>query len=133
MTVSKYTEKLINVPLEKQREQVKRIVGQKINAALLSAQTLSPDDCLGEIKTRLLSIQIECQAIGKSFIVVEERVTCSQHQLKGYDRDKATLFRGPSENASVAICVTDKGSLLHRNGDCWRVYKDAGDVNVLAT
>ncbi len=133
MTVFEHTEQLSNIPIENQRSRVKQVVGQKIYAALLSAQKLPPSDCLQEIKNRLLILQIECQTIGKSFIVVEERVTCSQHGLKGYDRDKATLFRGPSETASVAICVTDKGSLLHRNGDCWRVYKNVGDVNVLVT
>jgi hypothetical protein len=129
-----HNEQSTNIPpIQNQRERVKQVLGQKIYAALLSAQTLPPDDCLQEIKNRLLAIQTECQTIGKSFIVVEERITCSQHELKGCDRDSATLFRGPSENASVAICVTDKGSLLHRNGDCWRVYKNVGDVNALVT
>jgi hypothetical protein len=115
------------------RQRVKQALGQKIYAALLFAQTLPPDDCVQEIRTRLLAIQIECRAIGKSFIVVEERITCSQHGLKGRDHTKATLFRGPSETASVAICVTDQGSLLHRKGDCWQVYKNVGDVNIVIT
>ena len=134
MTVFEHCEPLTSTPSpQNQRERVKQMLGQKIFAALLSAQSLPPDDCLQEVKSRLSDIQAECLSIGKTFIVVEERVTCSQHGLKGRDRDRATLFRGPSETASVAICVTDKGSLLHRNGDSWRVYKNVGDVNLLVT
>ena len=111
------------------QRQIKQELGQKIYAALQSASNLPSEDCLNEIKTRLSAIQIECKTIGKSFIFIEERVTCNQYGLKGRNQDRATLFRGPSEDASVAICVTDKGSLLHRNGDRWLIYKDVGDVN----
>jgi hypothetical protein len=116
-----------------QRQQVKQVLRQKINAALLSAQQLPPDACLQEISSKLSDIQLDCQQIQKTFIVVQEKITCNQHGLGGSDRDSATLFRGPSENASVAICVTQKGSLLHRNGDRWHLYKNAGDVHVFST
>ncbi len=117
------------VPVQPSRERVRQELGQKIHAALQAAKNLSREEALTAIKTSLLAIQIECRTIGKSFIFIEERVTCSQYGLKGRIQDSATVFRGPSENASVAICVTDRGSLLHRNGDRWQIYKDVGDVN----
>ena len=120
---------LERLPLQTSRERVKQELGQKIYAALQAAKNLSPEESLKEIKTRLSDIQTECRAIGKPFVFVEERVTCNQHGLKGRSQDSATLFRGPNENASVAICVTDQGSLLHRNGDRWRIYRNVGDVN----
>ncbi|MEL6384465.1 MAG: hypothetical protein AAFQ89_18815 [Cyanobacteria bacterium J06626_18] len=62
---------------------------------------------------------------------MQESITCDEYDLGGSFKDKAILFRGPSEDASVAICLTDKGSLLHRNGSLWRLYGNAGDVNPL--
>lgn len=112
-----------------QRQAIRRELQQKIEAALEAAKPLPPEDCLQEIKDQLLAIQIHCRAIAKTFIVVEEKITCSQYGLGGSDRAIATLFRGPSEDASVAICVTYKGSLLHRNGGSWTVYRNAGDVD----
>lgn len=112
-----------------QRQHFKHELRQKIQTALQSAKELAPDACLNEIKNRLLAIQMDCGAIGKPFIVVEEMITCDQYELGGRTQDTATLFRGPHESASVAICVTLKGSLLHRNSNPWQVYRNAGDVN----
>lgn len=112
-----------------QRQQVRWEVGQKIQAALQSAQELSPNECLQEIRDCLSAIELDCRAIEKSFIVVEESITCAQYELGGHSHDTAILFRGPREDASVAICVTSKGSLLHRNSSPWRIYRNAGDVN----
>jgi hypothetical protein len=63
------------------------------------------------------------------FIVCELRIACDQYDLGGSKHHQATLFRGPSEDASVAICVTEQGSLLHRNDSDWKIYCNAGDVN----
>lgn len=109
--------------------QARKQLGQQIYAALQDAKDLSPEKCLSTIKDRLIAIQISCKAIHKTFIVVEEQITCADYDLRGSQQDTATLFRGPSEDASVAICVTQKGSLLHRNGYIWNIYKNVGDVN----
>ncbi|MCL6433564.1 MAG: hypothetical protein K6T90_04990 [Leptolyngbyaceae cyanobacterium HOT.MB2.61] len=111
------------------RSQIKQELRQKIYTALQSAKNLPPEDCLKEIETRLLAIQSDCRALKKTFIVVEEKITCDQYELGGSNQDTAILFRGPAEDASVAICVTAKGSLLHRNGYPWTVYRNAGDVD----
>lgn len=115
---------------QQQREQIKQELRQKIHLALQVAKDLSPDNCRQEIKDRLLAIQNDCEAIAKSFIVVEEKITCDQYGLGGCNDDAAILFRGPSITASVAICVTSKGSLLHRNGCFWKIYRDAGDIHL---
>lgn len=112
------------------RSQVRQELGQRIHTALQSAKDLPAQDCLREIKTRLLAIQVYCGTIAKTFIVVEQRVTCDQYGLGGDKHDAATLFRGPNDDASVAICVTDRGSLLHRSSNSWQVYRNAGDVAV---
>lgn len=108
--------------------QTKHGLGQKIDTALQSAKDLPPQACLVHIRTRLLAIQACCTTIGKVFIVVEERIACHQYDLGGSEHHCATLFRGPSEDASVAICVTDRGSLLYRNSSPWQVYRNVGDV-----
>lgn len=113
---------------QKRREQIKQTLRQQIGAALHSAQNLPPTERLPDIKTRLAAIQADCQAVAHTFIVVEVHITCDQYGLNGRVQDTATLFRGPSEDASVAICVTAQGSLLHRNGGAWVVYRNAGDV-----
>jgi hypothetical protein len=112
---------------------IKQQLGQQIYAALQIAKDLSPEECLKEIKERLLEIQTNCEAIHKVFIVVEEEITCSDYDLGGDRQNLATLFRGPSKDASVAICVTQQGSLLHRNGDSWNIYRNVGDVNPVKT
>ena len=115
---------------ENQREQVKQELRQKIHAALQSAKELPPDQCLREVRNRLFAIQRYCAVFGKTFIAIEEMITCDQYELGGNHRDSAILFRGPSVDASVAICVTHQGSVLHRNSGFWKIYKDAGDVNL---
>jgi uncharacterized protein YigA (DUF484 family) len=115
--------------LEELRSQIKQELRQKIQTALQTARLLSPSDRLQAIRERLLAIQTYCKPLKKTFIVVEEKITCDQYELGGYQQDAAILFRGPNEDASVAICVTSKGSLLHRNSSPWKIYKNAGDVN----
>lgn len=114
---------------QSQRSQIRQELRQRIEAALEVAKVLPPGECLQEIRDNLLAIQRYCKTVEKTFIVVEEIITCNQHGLGGSDKNTATLFRGPSEDASVAICVTDRGSLLHRNSCDWRIYRNAGDVN----
>lgn len=115
--------------IQEHKEHVKQAIRRRIQAALRAAQTLPPDRSVSEIRARLAAIQQYCQTVNKTFIVVEEEITCDQFDLGGDRQDTATLFRGPSESASVAICVTCKGSLLHRNDCPWLVYRDAGDVH----
>ncbi|WP_228035422.1 hypothetical protein [Oculatella sp. LEGE 06141] len=116
-------------PVQYQREHIKQELRQRIQETLWAAQDLSPEACLQEIQDRLLAIQLYCKTVGKTFIMIEEEITCNQFELGGRSEHGATLFRGPSEDASVAICVTHRGSLLHRNDSSWKIYKSAGDIN----
>ncbi len=118
--------------LQEQRSQIKQELRQKIDVALQSAKVLSPDVCLKEIRNKLSMIQNEYTTIEESFIVVEQRITCDQYGLGGSRCNTATLFQEPGEDASVTICVTDKGSLLHRNGEFWKMYRNLGDVYPIA-
>jgi hypothetical protein len=111
--------------------EIHKAIGQRINKLLQSAKNLPPQDCLSEIRNTLAEIQKDCLSANKSFIFVEKQITCANYQLGGSAKDQAILFRGPREDASVAICVTAKGSLLHRNGGAWTVYRDAGDIGLL--
>lgn len=111
------------------RQQIKRAVRQRINQTLQTAQHLPPQTCLCRVRSELFETQSYCQSVGKSFILVEESVTCDQYDLGGTGQHAAVLFRGPREDASVAICVTAQGSLLHRNEGPWRVYRNMGDVS----
>lgn len=111
------------------RSQFKQILRRKIQLALWAAQNLPAEICLSEIRSQLIAIQSDCDRHQKKFIFREEIITCNQYELGGSDRHIATLFRGPSEDASVAICVTQKGSLLHRNSCPWIAYKNVGDVS----
>lgn len=81
------------------------------------------------VRQRLNKIQDYCTSVGKKFIVCELQITCDQYDLGGNRQINATLFRGPNEDASVAICMTEQGSLLHRNDSPWKDYCDAGDIN----
>ncbi len=108
--------------------EIKQTLRDQIQNTLQIAKQLPPELCLQVVKERLLSIQRYCGSVGKTFIVVEEAIACHQYELRGARDDRATLFRGPDEQASVAICVTQKGSLLHRNDSVWAVYRNAGDV-----
>lgn len=110
------------------RSQIRKEIGKQIYELLQTAKDLPTEACLTEIRNTLLEIQKSCQAVEKSFLFIEKRITCANYQLGGLPEDTATLFRGPREDASVAICVTDKGSLLHRNGSPWMIYHNAGDV-----
>ncbi|MBF2046892.1 MAG: hypothetical protein IGS54_05900 [Elainella sp. C42_A2020_010] len=117
-----------NSPKQNPREQIKQELRQRIQAALQSAKELPPEACFNLIKAELSALQRRCQQVGKVFIVVEETITCDQYDLGGNHEDMATLFRGPDENASVAICVTDQGSLAYRNSTPWMTYKNQGDI-----
>lgn len=113
------------------RSQHKQALRHKIQAALWAAQDLPVEACLSEIRSHLLAIQKYCDRKQKKFIFVEETIACNQFDLGGSNRNTATLFRGPSQDASVAICVTRRGSLLHRNDSPWIAYKNAGDVKTV--
>ncbi|NET35030.1 MAG: hypothetical protein F6K19_23880 [Cyanothece sp. SIO1E1] len=119
---------VVDSPSQYQRQRLRQEVRQRIQATLQLAKQLPPQECLRIIKDNLLAIQKYCESNAKTFIVVEEIITCDQYELGGCYENGATLFRGPDENASVAICVTQKGSLLHRNDCPWQVYRNAGDV-----
>lgn len=114
---------------QSQREQIKQEIRRRIHEALQVVKDLRPNDCLSEMRNRLWAIQRYCQSVDKSFVFVEEAITCDRYELGGCHEDNALLFRGPNEDASVAICVTDKGSLLHRNSSRWRIYRNAGDIS----
>jgi hypothetical protein len=111
------------------REQIKQELRRRIDEALQAAKDLKPDECISLIRERLKAIQRYCETVDKVFIMIEENITCDRYDLGGSSENTATLFRGPREDASVAICITHKGSLLHRNSSPWRTYKQAGDVN----
>jgi len=114
---------------QNRREQIKQEIRQRIQEILQSVRDLPSNDYLNEVRNKLLAVQLYCRSVGKTFIFVEERITCDQYDLGGYYGDQATLFRGPSEAASVAICVTNKGSLLHRNDCPWKIHTHMGDIN----
>lgn len=109
-------------------QHIKQELRNKIQTMLDSAKDLSSIDCLKTIRKEFGEIQEYCESVGKTFIVIEEEITCSQFDLGGRPHDAAILFRGPNEEANVAVCVTTKGSLLHRNDSDWRIYRDAGDI-----
>jgi hypothetical protein len=111
-----------------QKEQIKQELRLRIQETLQIARTLPFDIGLEVIKKRLLNLQRYCQSKGKGFIFVEQEITCDQYKLQGSHRDAAILFRGPNEDASVAICLTYRGSLLYRNSSPWIIYRDAGDI-----
>lgn len=117
-------------PNPNQRELIRQELRQRINDTLQSAQSLPPDHCRHEVRNQLRAMQEYCKTVEKTFIVVEQRITCDQYDLGGSHQDSATLFRGPNDDASVAICVTDKGSLLHRSSSPWRVFRNQGDIGV---
>jgi hypothetical protein len=113
---------------ENPRSRIRKEIGKRIYDLLQTAKDLPTSECLNEVRTTLLEIQQDCQKLEKSFIFVEKRITCANYALGGSATDQATLFRGPREDASVAICVTDQGSVLHRNGSPWTAYRNVGDV-----
>ena len=116
---------------QEQREQIKQELKQKIAETLKCAKEALPDERVNEVRTHLIAIQHYCETVSKNFIVVEEEITCNQYGLGGSNENTATLFRGPSEDASVAICVTNQGSLLYRNSSPWKIYNNTGDIEPL--
>ncbi|MEC4817473.1 MAG: hypothetical protein SAK29_30015 [Scytonema sp. PMC 1069.18] len=110
------------------REEIKQELRQRIQETLECVKDLSAEDGRNEIRNRLFAIQEYCKTVGKTFLFFEQRINCEQFGLEGSQEDFAILFRGPSEDASVAICITDKGSLLYRNDSPWRIYKNFRDV-----
>jgi hypothetical protein len=110
------------------KHQLKQELRQRIHTALQSARNLQSEACLNHIRVELLALQNLCQRAGKVFIVVEEAITCDRYELGGSCEHTATLFRGPDENASVAICITNQGSLAYRNSSAWIIYRNQGDI-----
>jgi hypothetical protein len=110
-------------------EPVKQTLRRLLQETLRSAQQQPIAERRQFVWKRLCDIQAYCENANKTFIVCELSITCNQYELGGSKHHQATLFRGPSENASVAICVTEQGSLLHRNDSDWKIYCNAGDVN----
>ncbi|NEP18459.1 MAG: hypothetical protein F6J97_16410 [Leptolyngbya sp. SIO4C1] len=108
--------------------QVKTKLRQMLYETLEAAQATPVTARQQLVRQRLQAIQTYCRRVKKTFIVVELEITCNQYELGGSSISRAVLFRGPSENASVAICVSDRGSILHRNDSDWQVYCNAGDV-----
>ncbi|MGD1854388.1 MAG: hypothetical protein ACFB2W_09065 [Leptolyngbyaceae cyanobacterium] len=109
-------------------EHVKQTIRRLLKETLTVAQKLPVAKRRQFIRQSLDNIHDYCATFEKTFIVCELIVTCDQYDLGGCQHHSATLFRGPNEDASVAICVTEQGSLLHRNDSPWTIYCDAGDV-----
>jgi len=57
---------------QSQRKQIKQEIRQRIHEVLQTAKDLPSSDCLNEIRDRLLTVQLYCQSVGKTFIFVEE-------------------------------------------------------------
>ena len=108
---------------------VKQKLCRLIDETLHIAQRLPAAQRRQTIRQRLEMIQSYCASVEKTFIFFELSITCDQYDLGGSVHNSATLFRGPNEDASVAICITEQGSLLHRNESAWRFYCHAEDVN----
>jgi len=113
-------------------DNIKQTVRSLLQQTLSVAQQKPIAERRQTVRTKLSHIQTYCKEVDKTFIVREVRITCNQYDLGGPQQQSATLFHGPSEDASVAICVTDKGSLLHRNDSLWKIYDNAGDVAPMA-
>jgi len=108
--------------------QIKVTIAQTIHAILTEAPKFTTAKRSQMVRHNLQVLQHQCSQAGKTFIFIEEAITCDRFDLGGCSAAQATLFRGPDPSASVAICVTDAGSLLHRNGSRWQIYENAGDV-----
>jgi len=101
---------------------------QLLQETLIAAEEKPAEDRRWFVRESLKYIQVYCKKAGKTFVFCELAITCDQYDLGGRSHQRATLFRSPNEDASVAICVTQAGSLLHRNDSQWRIYSSAGDV-----
>lgn len=103
------------------KKEIKQEIRKRLQKTLLSAQLRKRSHRQQFIRESLNDIQLYCQRLEKVFIVCEQSITCDQFDLGGGSHDRAMLFRGPSDAASVAICLTEKGSLLHRNDSDWQI------------
>ncbi|MEM9483254.1 MAG: hypothetical protein AAGA83_06130 [Cyanobacteria bacterium P01_F01_bin.116] len=110
-------------------EHVKQTIRRLLQETLTIAQKLPVARRQTYIRQSLENIQDYCATFEKTFIVREITISCDQYEIGGSQHHFATLFRGPSKDASVAICITEQGSLLHRNDSPWKVYCNAGDVH----
>ncbi|MEM6255940.1 MAG: hypothetical protein AAF821_23765 [Cyanobacteria bacterium P01_D01_bin.156] len=108
---------------------VKQTIRRLLQETLVIAQKLPISKRREFVRKSLDNIRDYCATFEKTFIACELEITCNQYELGGCQHHSATLFRGPNEDASVAICITEQGSLLHRNDSLWTVYCNAGDVN----
>ena len=113
----------------KTMEHVKQTIRRLLQETLTVAQKLPVAKRRRFVRQSLENIHDYCATFEKTFIVCELTITCDQYDLGGCQHHSATLFRGPSEDASVAICITQQGSLLHRNNSPWTIYCDVGDVS----
>ncbi|MFM7427335.1 MAG: hypothetical protein ACKO7W_20435 [Elainella sp.] len=111
-----------------EQEQIRQEQKRRIHAVLQTAVGLPLPTCRDYIRTELLALKAFCRRWGRLFIVIEEQITCAQHDLGGKEEQAATLFRGPDQNASVAICITAQGSLAYRNGTLWCIHRNGGDI-----
>lgn len=123
------SEKKFDTEKQNQRDPVKQELRRRIYEALEAASNLPVGDRAEEIRFRLFAIQNYCKTVGKTFIVVEQQITCDQFDLGGRADQTATLFRGPNQDASVAICITQQGSLLHRTSCPWEICINEGDID----
>lgn len=105
--------------------QIKQRIREQIQTLLNAAKALEIEPCVSTIRAGLTQIQLYCTSVGKTFIFVEEVVPCDRHELGGLPTETATLFRGPSTDASVAICIM-RGALLYRNGGAWQNLSKEG-------
>lgn len=110
-------------------EHVKQTIRRLLRETLVTAQKLPIARRRNYIRQSLENIQDYCATFEKTFIFREITISCDQYGLGGSQYHFATLFRGPSEDASVAICITEQGTLLHRNDSPWKVYCHGGDVH----
>ena len=110
------------------KDWIKQEQKRRIHAVLQQAIELPLPTCRDHIRAELLALKAFCERWGKLFVVIEEQISCAQHDLGGKDEQIATLFRGPDQKASVAICITDQGSRAYRNVALWCVHRNKGDI-----
>lgn len=131
------SQKPIHTSIQNQRDCIKQEIRLRISETLQAARNLPPEERVDEIRFRLFAMQNYCRTVEKTFVVVEQQITCDQFDLDGCADKRAILFQGSSEDVSVAICVTYKGSLLHRtpllqNSCPWKLDKNEGDIDSVA-
>lgn len=126
------SQKPIHALIQIRQDSINQEIRLRISEALQAARNLPPEDRVDEVRFRLFAIQNYCRTVEKTFAVVEQQITCDQFDLDGCADDRAILFQSSSEDISVAICVTHKGSLLHRNSCPWKLDKNEGDIDSAA-